>query len=235
MPGFKSLTRLFIHGPSKGEDSHLLVYRVKHAPSIDVTWNQRIIELADGSPVHEIVENLYREQLERGAGQADLGIWKSFFDRSVVDAIGELRSKGYLAVICNGEPNGRSNMSTTANGNSGGHQVGQSVPGQRDGQSAGNPTGWRHQSNAAPTSPDVAIQQWLEEKQKSALNGRVRTQATVGTGQKGSAHPASFQRSTPLAFVARVFTSIAKAARLSFGVRTGRLARRGGSEGVMPM
>ena len=154
-----------------------------------------------------------------------------------MDAIGELRSKGYLVVNCDGEANGRGNMSTTAKGNWDGHQVGKSVPGQRDGQSAGNTIGWPHQSNATPTSPDIAIQQWLERKQKLTLNSRVMTQATVGTGHNGSGHPPSSQGSTPsrLAFVARVLTSITKAARLSFGVRTSRRARSRGSEGVMPM
>ena len=56
------------------------------------------MELGDGRSVHDIVLKLYREQLAQGAGLADIDVWRSLFDRSVVETIGDLRNRGYLLI-----------------------------------------------------------------------------------------------------------------------------------------
>ena len=94
----KILASKFIFFPSPGETRDLLVYRTTKAHSRKTGWEKRIVELADGRSLHEIMRTLYHEQLERGAGLVDVGTWKSFFDREVMDTIGDLVRKGYLQV-----------------------------------------------------------------------------------------------------------------------------------------
>ena len=67
------------------------------AASKDV-WDQKIVEMADGRSVGEIIASLYREELAHGAQAIDIGMWKHLFDRNVVAKIGDLAHRGYISV-----------------------------------------------------------------------------------------------------------------------------------------
>lgn len=69
--------------------------------------------MADGRPLREVIEVLYQEQLDRGARLADLGMWKSLFDRRVTAAIVDLVHRGVMDMNANGTLERRSELSTT--------------------------------------------------------------------------------------------------------------------------
>ena len=61
-------------------------------------WEKRILDLAGSNSPGRVAEILYRDELDKGAYLADIGIWKTLFDRSVADDIGRLVSEGYSYV-----------------------------------------------------------------------------------------------------------------------------------------
>ena len=63
---------------------------------LEAPWERRIVELSDGRSVCEIQEILYIDELKAGAGAADIGIWRTLFDRGVSTTIGELATRGLL-------------------------------------------------------------------------------------------------------------------------------------------
>lgn len=76
----------------------MLVRRVKEVNGVCGPWEKKILALAGGSSPGRVAEILYRDELDKGAYLADIGIWKTLFDRSVADDIGRLVSEGYLYV-----------------------------------------------------------------------------------------------------------------------------------------
>ena len=74
------------------------VYQVKGATEVDDYWERRIVQMGDGRSVAAIIEILYHEELRAGAWQADIGLWKSLFDRSVEDTIRALAFKGRVCL-----------------------------------------------------------------------------------------------------------------------------------------
>ena len=109
MPVIKSLVGVFVSVPFHGEPHGGPGCRTKE----DRDWETRIVQLGDGRSVHEIMRALYHEQLDRGAGLVDVGIWKSFFDRSVMDSIGNLVNEGHIQVKAEGTVIVRNEMATT--------------------------------------------------------------------------------------------------------------------------
>ena len=90
-----TLVRLFTPG---GGATQQVVYRVKGANEVKDAWERRIIDLADGRPIIEILDALFREEIKAGAWVVDIGIWRSFFDQSVIKTIGELADQGYICL-----------------------------------------------------------------------------------------------------------------------------------------
>jgi len=82
--------------PVSRNPSQQLVFRVAEAREVKDPWLRRIIELADGKSVEEIAGALYLEELRAGAGDADIGFWRTAFCRDVAKAIGKLASQGYV-------------------------------------------------------------------------------------------------------------------------------------------
>jgi hypothetical protein len=96
-----SLSRIFLPVPVDGETSRQRVYRLKEAGEVKDPWRRRIVELSDGKTVGEIAEALYQEELERGAGIVDIGLWRTGFYRSAVETIWELGRQGFICVKAN--------------------------------------------------------------------------------------------------------------------------------------
>ena len=92
-----SCTAVRRRGPN--DDSlNQLVRRVSGKSGISDPLGCAILELGDGRTVHEVVEAIYNEELRKGAWLVDIGLWKSLFDRSVVETIGELARQGLICL-----------------------------------------------------------------------------------------------------------------------------------------
>ena len=90
-----------MHTESASKPEASIPRRVVHVnPDItcDDKWDGRLLVLCDGRSVSEIIQILYHEELANGAALTDLGIWKSLFDRSVIQAINSLSQQGFLRV-----------------------------------------------------------------------------------------------------------------------------------------
>jgi len=79
------------------------VCRSRDARADTNAWERRIIELGDRRPLSEIIEILYIDELKAGAWAADIGLWKHLFDRTVVETVATLASKGYLSLVSDEE------------------------------------------------------------------------------------------------------------------------------------
>ena len=71
-----------------------LVYRLNGPQKGYEGWERRIVELANGRSVAEVVSVLYREELGRGAWITDVGVWSGLFVRSVLRVLCELSARG---------------------------------------------------------------------------------------------------------------------------------------------
>ena len=113
-PNIRSLTRLLGAESTADGARGLPEYSAELPPGIDGEWGKRILGLGDSLSVQEIVRILYEEQLDRGAGLADLGTWKSYFDQSVMETIARLAGYGYLKAAPGGVLERRIELATTA-------------------------------------------------------------------------------------------------------------------------
>ena len=92
------LARRFGLNAVSDETKRQLVCRSRNGQEQTNAWERRIIELSDGRPLSEIIETLYIDELKAGAWAADIGLWKHLFDRSVVETVHTLASRGCLSV-----------------------------------------------------------------------------------------------------------------------------------------
>ena len=115
LAAIKHLTRLFCLGPLSDEASWYLVYRSEVLPDPVPGWEKRIVELGDGRPLVEIIQVLYQEQLSRGAGLVDVGIWKGLFDCSVTNTINDLANRGVIQIKLGNQSERRNSLSATGN------------------------------------------------------------------------------------------------------------------------
>ena len=93
------LARRFGLNAVSDETKRQLVCRSRDAQAQTNAWERRIIELSDGRLLSEIIETLYIDELKAGAWAADIGLWKNLFDRSVIETVHTLASKGYLSLV----------------------------------------------------------------------------------------------------------------------------------------
>ena len=93
------LTRIF--GGRQAEDKSLrsVVYKVKPLSHYSDSWEWTIVEQSNGKTISNIVESLYLEALGNGARLADIGIWKSLFDRTVLAKVYQLADGGYIRLL----------------------------------------------------------------------------------------------------------------------------------------
>ena len=94
----RTLARIFFHDPTDDKTTRQLVYRLKEIAASKDAWDQKIVEMADGRSVGEIIASLYGEELAHGAQIVDIGMWKHLFDQTVVAKIGDLAHRGYIRV-----------------------------------------------------------------------------------------------------------------------------------------
>ena len=148
---------------------------------IESPWERKIVEVADGRPLTEVIEALYQEQLDRGARLADIGMWKSFFDRRVITAVGDLVHRGVIDMNPNGGLERRSELSTTREPKKPRLTVGTSAEKAagrtRLGRMAGVANNRQHQSFGNPANrepaPQLATpQKWSAGSRPPVQNGR---------------------------------------------------------------
>ncbi len=92
------LARRFGLSAVSDETKRRLVCRSRDAHVQTNSWERRIVELSDGRPLSEIIETLYIDELRAGAWAADIGLWKHLFDRSVIETVHTLASRGCLSL-----------------------------------------------------------------------------------------------------------------------------------------
>ena len=80
-----------------------LVQKVKPISRASGSWEWTIVERCDGQSIRTIVETLYLGELRKGAWLVDIGLWKTLFDRAVVETVYELAHNGYIRLLPGGE------------------------------------------------------------------------------------------------------------------------------------
>jgi sulfate adenylyltransferase len=73
-------------------------FRLRGPDAAASLWERRIVELSDDRPLSEIIQVMYREELDKGAWLADIGIWKPLFDQSVIDTLVSLADRGFISL-----------------------------------------------------------------------------------------------------------------------------------------
>ena len=74
------------------------VYRTMDVPDPQDPWELRIVQLANGRSVEELVAVLFHEELRAGAWMSDIGLWRGLFSRSVMDAVADLAERGIISL-----------------------------------------------------------------------------------------------------------------------------------------
>lgn len=82
-----------------GGQSRQVLYRTAGADAVADPCMKRIMQLADGRPIAEVVESLYLEAVQSGAAVADIGMWQGIFYREMAEKIRALADQGYLMII----------------------------------------------------------------------------------------------------------------------------------------
>jgi hypothetical protein len=222
----KSLSRLFILDPAGDRTRRDLVFRARDAIGIEATWEKRILALGDGRSVHDIIQALYEVELDRGAGLADIGVWRSLFDRSVVATIGDLENRGYIRIKAVSMEKYPGEMSTSPNGTGMRDGDGSVTPGR----TAEVPTGQWAQIQGSLDSPDeaatgqlVMAQAWTSRE----IEGR-RTEAAPRPGVPGNIFYERLTAPIRMSFTVEVFQVLARAGRRGLGAVDGLLDRTAG-------
>jgi len=96
-----ALMAMFTRNSVGGEATQQVVYRVKGANEFKDRWKRRIIDLADGKSIEEILDAMFTQEVRAGAWLVDIGIWRNFYDQDVIKTIGELADQGYLRLASN--------------------------------------------------------------------------------------------------------------------------------------
>lgn len=91
-----TLVKMFTPYPVGGEATQQIVYRVKGANEVKDIREKRIIDLANGKSIDEILDTMFSQEVRAGAWVVDIGIWRNLFVQSVVKTIGELADLGYI-------------------------------------------------------------------------------------------------------------------------------------------
>ncbi len=95
-PFMRKLARKFDGNPQSGKIRGQFVYRVTEVRTITGALEKRIVELANGNSIGEIIEILYREEIRLGAWIVDIAMWKDVYDQSVINTIRELTDMGHI-------------------------------------------------------------------------------------------------------------------------------------------
>lgn len=89
---------MFTRNSVGGEATRQVVYRVKGVDEVKDIWEKRIIDLADGKSIDEILDAMFSQEVRGGAWMTDIGIWRNLVDQSVIKTIRELENQGFICL-----------------------------------------------------------------------------------------------------------------------------------------
>ena len=81
--------------PSSPEYPHQHVFSTELSPAPDDPWEARILDLCDGRHADDLKEAVFRQLASSGSG-ADIGLWKTAFEKELSATLGSLASRGYI-------------------------------------------------------------------------------------------------------------------------------------------
>ena len=90
-------------GSSQNGNLDLLVHKLRPISRYSGSWEWIIVERCDGQSIRKVVETLYLYELRKGAWLTDIGLWKTLFDRTVVETVHELDRTGYISLLPDAE------------------------------------------------------------------------------------------------------------------------------------
>ena len=90
-------------GVSQKGNLDLLVHRLRTRSRYSGLWEWIIVERCDGQPIWKVVETVYLYELRQGAWLTDIGLWKTLFDRTVVETVYDLVRTGYISLLPDAE------------------------------------------------------------------------------------------------------------------------------------
>ena len=90
-------------GVTKKGNLDLLVHKLRPRRRDSGLWEWLVVERCDGQPIWKVVETLYLYELRKGAWLTDIGLWKSLFDRTVVETVYELVRTGFISLLPDAE------------------------------------------------------------------------------------------------------------------------------------
>ena len=90
-------------GISQNGNLDLLVHKLRPISRYSGSWEWTIVERCDGQSIWKVVETLYLYELRNGAWLTDIGLWKTLFDRTVVETVYELARTGYISLLPDAE------------------------------------------------------------------------------------------------------------------------------------
>ncbi len=77
----------------------LLVEKLKPISRTSGSWEWIIVEKCGGQSIRQVVQTLYLDELGKGAWLTDIGLWKSLFDRAVLETVYDLARFGYISLL----------------------------------------------------------------------------------------------------------------------------------------
>ena len=151
---------------------------------------------------------LYHEQLERGAGLVDVGIWKSFFDRSVMDSIGNLVKEGRIQVRSSGQLIGRNDMAASVRRKRRRHRNGNAASGWSSLVTASQ----HHHQHRIARSPEGTRRELVEGVWAETIDRGVHSQEMLGPIEDGHIATSTSSEATinPSSLAGRIFSVVAK-------------------------
>ena len=90
-------------GVSQRSNLDLLVHKLRPRRRDSGLWEWLVVERCDGQPIWKVVETLYLYELRKGAWLTDIGLWKTLFDRTVVETVYELVRTGFISLLPDSE------------------------------------------------------------------------------------------------------------------------------------
>lgn len=88
--------------PDKSRALQMKVTRIsEESPSSRDYYTTRILELADGRPIKDIVKIMYREELTTGLSPSHVTMWQRTWENDLVTKIENLAKEGYLKLGSN--------------------------------------------------------------------------------------------------------------------------------------
>ena len=91
---------------SRDGNLDLLVEKLKPISRTSGSWEWIIIEKCGGQSIRQVVRTIYFDELDKCAWLTDIGLWKSLFDRAVLETVYDLARAGYISLLPDPKPSG---------------------------------------------------------------------------------------------------------------------------------